>query len=198
MRCYATAEAMCEARAPYRLVKPKPIHANRALTASWVSPAMRAKLANAYVRAGGDDEKAARILGVTVGPAPTRKLRRLQPPVGEEPTGGILCISGVPRSPIFLQPPSPLPSHRPRPGYRASLAKPTYSRSVRKTQQGQSVAVPFRWCGAPMHAGPCGCRPSRSARGRAVDLLSSRTICSRSSYPLTSHPFPRQPLLTIL
>jgi hypothetical protein len=30
---------------------------------------MLAKLANAYVRAGGDDEKAARILGVTVGSA---------------------------------------------------------------------------------------------------------------------------------
>ena len=30
---------------------------------------MRAKLANAYARAGGDDEKAARILGVTLGSA---------------------------------------------------------------------------------------------------------------------------------
>jgi len=30
---------------------------------------MLAKLANAYARAGGDDEKAARIFGVTVGSA---------------------------------------------------------------------------------------------------------------------------------
>jgi hypothetical protein len=30
---------------------------------------MRAKLANAYARAGGDDEKAARILGMTLGSA---------------------------------------------------------------------------------------------------------------------------------
>jgi hypothetical protein len=40
---------------------------NSAQKASWGDPVMRAKLANAYVRAGGDDEKAARILGVTVG-----------------------------------------------------------------------------------------------------------------------------------
>ena len=69
MRSYAKAEALCEANAPYRLVKPKPIHAKRAQKTSWGDPVMRAKLANAYVRAGGDDEKAARILGVTVGSA---------------------------------------------------------------------------------------------------------------------------------
>ena len=77
MRCYATAEAMCEARAPHRLVKPKPIHAKRAQKTSWDNPVMRAKLANAYVRAGGDDEKAARILGVTVGSARLAKKRYL-------------------------------------------------------------------------------------------------------------------------
>ena len=38
---------------------------------------MRAKLANAYVRAGGDNEKAARILGVTVGSARLAKKRYL-------------------------------------------------------------------------------------------------------------------------
>ena len=43
--------------------------AKRAQKTSWDDPVMRAKLANAYVRAGGDDEKAARILGVTVGSA---------------------------------------------------------------------------------------------------------------------------------
>src|SRR6476619_8391484 len=66
MRTHATAEAICEARAPHRLVKPKPIHAKRAQKASWGDPVMLAQLANAYGRAGGDDEKAARIPGVTV------------------------------------------------------------------------------------------------------------------------------------
>ena len=50
MRSYAAAEALCEARAPYRLVKPKPIHAKRAQKTSWSDPVMRAKLANAYDR----------------------------------------------------------------------------------------------------------------------------------------------------
>jgi len=49
----------CEERAPHRLVKPKPIHAKRAQKTSWDNPVMLAKLANAYVRAGGDDEKVA-------------------------------------------------------------------------------------------------------------------------------------------
>jgi hypothetical protein len=77
MRAHATAEAMCEARAPHPLVKPKPIHAKRAQKASWGDPVMLAKLANAYARAGGDDEKAARILGVTVGAARLAKRRHL-------------------------------------------------------------------------------------------------------------------------
>ena len=80
MRAHATAEAMCEARAPHRLVKPKPIHAKRAQKASWSDPVMLAKLANAYARAGGDDEKAARILGVTVGSARQAKRRHLDAP----------------------------------------------------------------------------------------------------------------------
>jgi hypothetical protein len=77
MRSYATAEAMSEARAPYRLVRPKPIHAKRAQKTSWGSLLMRAKLENAYLRAEGDDEKAARILGVTVGSARLAKRRYL-------------------------------------------------------------------------------------------------------------------------
>ena len=77
MRSYATAEALCEAMAPRHLIKPKPIHAKRSQKASWGNPVMRAKLANAYVRAGGDDEKAARILGVTVGSARLAKRRYL-------------------------------------------------------------------------------------------------------------------------
>ena len=77
MRSYAKAEALCEANAPYRLVRAKRIDAKRAQKASWGNPVMRAKLANAYVRAGGDDEKAARILGVTVGSARLAKRRHL-------------------------------------------------------------------------------------------------------------------------
>ena len=80
MRSYAAAEALCEAKAPHRLVKPKPIHAKRAHKTSWDNPVMRAKLANAYVRARGDDEKAARILGVTVGSARLAKKRYLGAP----------------------------------------------------------------------------------------------------------------------
>ena len=80
MRSYAKAEALCEANAPYRLAKPKPIHAKHAQKASWGNPVMRAKLANAYVRARGDDEKAARILGVSVGSARLAKKRYLGAP----------------------------------------------------------------------------------------------------------------------
>jgi hypothetical protein len=77
MRSYATAEALCEAKAPHRLVQPKPIHAKRAQKTSWGDPMMRAKLADAYLRSGGDNEKAARILGVTVGSARLAKKRYL-------------------------------------------------------------------------------------------------------------------------
>jgi hypothetical protein len=41
---------------------------------------MLAKLANAYVRVGGDDAKATRILGVTVGSARLAKRRHLDAP----------------------------------------------------------------------------------------------------------------------
>jgi hypothetical protein len=78
LRAHATAEAICEARAPHRLVKPKPIDAKRAQKVSWGDPVMLAKLANAYVRAGGDDEKA--FLGVTVGSARLAKRRHLDAP----------------------------------------------------------------------------------------------------------------------
>ena len=77
MRASASAEALCEANAPNRLVKPKPIDAKRTQKVSWGDPVMRAKLANAYARAGGDDEMAARILGVTVGSARLAKRRHL-------------------------------------------------------------------------------------------------------------------------
>ena len=83
MRAHATAEAICESKALHRLVKPKPIHAKRAQKTSWGNPVMLAKLANAYLRAGGDDEKAARILGVTIGSARLAKRRHLDPPATE-------------------------------------------------------------------------------------------------------------------
>jgi hypothetical protein len=77
MRAYASAEALCEAKAPHRLITPKPIDAKRAQKVSWGNPVMLAKLANAYARAGGHDEKAARILGVSLGSARLAKRRHL-------------------------------------------------------------------------------------------------------------------------
>jgi hypothetical protein len=77
LRAYGRAEALCEAKPPRRLVKPKPIDAKRADKVSWSDPGMRAKLADAYARAGGDDEKAARILGVSLGSARLAKRRHL-------------------------------------------------------------------------------------------------------------------------
>jgi hypothetical protein len=75
MRSYANAAAACEAKAP--LVKPGRIDARRAQKANWNDPAMRAKLELAYTLAGDDDEKAARILGVSRGSARLAKRRHL-------------------------------------------------------------------------------------------------------------------------
>ena len=80
LRCWSEAEALCERMAPQRLAKPKRLDAKRASKTQWSTPAMRAKLANAYARAGGDDEKAARILGVTLGSARLAKRRHLDVP----------------------------------------------------------------------------------------------------------------------
>jgi hypothetical protein len=77
IRASARAETLCEANTPHRLVKPKPIDAKRSQKVDWGDPVMRAKLANAYARAGGDDEKAARILGVSLGSARLAKRRHL-------------------------------------------------------------------------------------------------------------------------
>jgi len=77
MRCYANAEALCESNAPRPLVKPATIDATRARKADWGDPGMRARLADAYARAGGDDEMAARILGVSLGSARLAKKRHL-------------------------------------------------------------------------------------------------------------------------
>ena len=77
MRSFAKAEALCEVKARRPLVKPKPIHAKRAQKTSWSDPEMRTKLARAFAQAGGDDEKAARLLGVTLGSARLAKRRHL-------------------------------------------------------------------------------------------------------------------------
>jgi hypothetical protein len=77
IRASARAETLCEANTPHRLVKPKPIDAKRSQKVDWGGPAMRAKLVDAYVRGGGDDEKAARILGVSLGSARLAKRRHL-------------------------------------------------------------------------------------------------------------------------
>ena len=79
MRAYAKAEALCEAKARHPLVKPKRIDARRAQKVDWSDPVMRTKLADAYARVGSDDEKAARILGVTIGSARLAKRRHLDP-----------------------------------------------------------------------------------------------------------------------
>jgi hypothetical protein len=75
MRSYVNAAALCEAKAP--LVKPGRIDARRTQKANWSDPAMRAKLEDAYAVAGRDDEKAARILGVSLGSARLAKKRHL-------------------------------------------------------------------------------------------------------------------------
>jgi hypothetical protein len=84
MRTHSVAEGLCEARARRRLVEPNPIDAKRAQKADWGNPVMLAKLADAYVRARGDDEKAARILGVTVGSARLAKRRHLNAPAADQ------------------------------------------------------------------------------------------------------------------
>jgi hypothetical protein len=80
MRSYVKAEALCEDRASHPLVKPRPIDARRALKANWSDTAMRTKLVHAYAVAGGDDEKAARILGVSLGSARLARKRHLDAP----------------------------------------------------------------------------------------------------------------------
>lgn len=77
MRSYAKAEANCEAKTSHPLVKPGPIDARRAQKANWSNAAKLARVAEAYAVAGGDDEKAARILGVSLGSARLAKKRHL-------------------------------------------------------------------------------------------------------------------------
>jgi hypothetical protein len=85
MRAFARAEALCEAKARHPLVEPKPIDTKRAEKVNRSDPVMRSKLADAYARVGGDDEKAARILGVTLGSARLAKKRHLGPAARDHP-----------------------------------------------------------------------------------------------------------------
>src|SRR5258705_12744226 len=77
MRAHARADALCEAKARYPLAKPAPIDAKRAQKANWSDPSIRAKLADGFAVVGGDNEKAARILGVSLGSARLAKKRHL-------------------------------------------------------------------------------------------------------------------------
>jgi len=77
MRCFANSADLCEAKARHPLVPPRPIDAKRSQKASWGDVQMRARLAEAYAHAGGDDEQAARLLGVSLGSARLAKKRHL-------------------------------------------------------------------------------------------------------------------------
>jgi hypothetical protein len=77
LRCYGKAATMCEAKARHPLVQPGAIDAKRISKVNWGDPAMHAKLAAAYATACGDDEWAARLLGVSLGSARLAKRRHL-------------------------------------------------------------------------------------------------------------------------
>jgi hypothetical protein len=79
MRTYSKAEVLCEVNARHPLATPKPIDVKRAEKISWADPTMKARLAAAYAAAGDDDEKAARLLGVSKGSARLAKRRHLIP-----------------------------------------------------------------------------------------------------------------------
>jgi hypothetical protein len=78
MHCYGKAHALCEANARHPLVSPRPIDAKRSQKASWGDPQI-ARLADAYAHTRGDDEQAARLLGVSRGSARLAKRRHLGP-----------------------------------------------------------------------------------------------------------------------
>jgi hypothetical protein len=107
MRSFVKAEALCEAKAQHPLVAPKRIEAKRAEKVAWGDLIMRTKLASAYARAGGDDERAARILGVTIGSARLARRRYLLAAAGsaEGPCGASTaaassgCTFPLPRLP---------------------------------------------------------------------------------------------------
>ena len=86
LRSYSKAEVLCEAKARHPLVHAKPIDMGRVQKTDWSDPARRAKLSEAYEVAGGDHEKAARILGVTPGSARHAKKRYLDISPGSQDT----------------------------------------------------------------------------------------------------------------
>ena len=101
MRSYVKAETLCETKARLPLVKPKRIDAKRVQKVAWSDPAMRAKLASAYAQAGGDDEKAARILRVNPGSARLASKRHLGAATGRgqnavAAAGMAICVKGTP------------------------------------------------------------------------------------------------------
>jgi hypothetical protein len=77
MCAFAKAETVCEAKAPRPLSAPKRIDAKRVQKAKWGDPEMRIKLVEAYAWANGGHEKAARVLGVSLGSARLAKKRYL-------------------------------------------------------------------------------------------------------------------------
>jgi hypothetical protein len=77
MRCHARAEALCERKASHPLVQPGPIDAKRSQKVNWKDPVMRAALAAACAAAGEDDERAARLLHVSLGSLRLAKKRHL-------------------------------------------------------------------------------------------------------------------------
>ena len=77
MRCHARAEALCEGKTRHPLVQPGPIDAKRSQKVNWRDPVMRANLVAACAAAGGDDERAARLLHVTLGSVRLAKKRHL-------------------------------------------------------------------------------------------------------------------------
>src|SRR5262245_33960283 len=89
MRCHFRAEAPGRGRHP--LVDTGAIDAKRTQKVNWRDPAMRAKLAAAYATADEDDERAARILRMSLGSARLAKKRHwmLQPLVlAKKPRSG--------------------------------------------------------------------------------------------------------------
>jgi hypothetical protein len=99
---FANAETLCQTNARLPLVKPKRIDAKRAQKVAWSDPAILDKLASAYAQAGGDDEKAARILGVTVGSARLARRRHLGEGASQKAVaaaGMAICVERTPTRP---------------------------------------------------------------------------------------------------
>jgi len=95
------AATTCEAKASRPLVEPRPIDAKRSQKVNWSDPAMRAKLAAAYAAADGDNEKAARVLRVSLGSARLAKKRHLHSATADLGKGSVAS----PRRPFAFRAP---------------------------------------------------------------------------------------------